>query len=77
MDAGWIEALAELWRTDAAMDFDALEREWQLRPLEVSGVPAPTAENPEPERGRLLVCLTGFLNRESPAFRGCQGAICI
>lgn len=66
MDAGWIEALTDLWRGDSAIDFEALEKEWQLLPLEVSGVPAPTPENPEPTRGRLKVCLTGFPDRESP-----------
>lgn len=65
MDAGWIEALTDLWREDAPIDFAALEKEWQLLPFEVSGAPAPTTENPSPTRGRLLVCLTGFLNRES------------
>ena len=64
MDAGWIEALADLWRSDSPIDFAALEKTWQLRPLEISGVPAPTQDNPEPTRERLLVCLTGFMDRE-------------
>ena len=64
MDAGWIEALTELWRGDSPIDFAALEKEWQLQPLETSGTPAPTPDNPEPARGRLLVCLTGYPDRE-------------
>ncbi|SPO03060.1 related to S-M checkpoint control protein rad4 [Cephalotrichum gorgonifer] len=64
MDAGWIEAITDLWREDAPIEFSALEKEWQLRPLEISGTPAPTPDNPNPGRGRLLVCLTGFLNLE-------------
>ena len=30
MDAGWIEALTDLWRNDAPIAFPALEKEWQL-----------------------------------------------
>lgn len=71
MDAGWIEALADLWRNDAPIDFSAVEKEWKLLPLETCGAPLPTMENPEPERGRLRVSLTGFLNRESPGTMKC------
>lgn len=65
MDAGWIEALTDLWRADSPIDFDALEKEWLLLPLEVSGAPPPTPDNPKPTRGRLKVCLTGLPDRES------------
>ncbi|PKS13365.1 hypothetical protein jhhlp_000136 [Lomentospora prolificans] len=65
MDAGWIEALTRLWREDAPIDFAALEKAWQLLPLETGGDDASSFDNEEPpRRKRLMVCLTGFLNLE-------------
>lgn len=65
MDAGWIEALTDLWREDAPIDFAALEKEWRLLPLETGGAEAASFDEEEPpRRKRLMVCLTGFLNRE-------------
>lgn len=63
MDAGWIDTVGELWMADAEIDFPALEREWQLKPLETCGeMPDPT--NPtEGKRGSLLLCMTGFDDR--------------
>ncbi|KAM0280222.1 hypothetical protein ACHAQH_004180 [Verticillium albo-atrum] len=55
MDARWIDAVAELWKNAAEIDFAALEKEWQLKPLETSG-PEPGEE----ERIKLLCCMTGF-----------------
>ncbi|KAJ6439871.1 integral membrane protein [Purpureocillium lavendulum] len=55
MDATWIEALSELWRNDDEVDFWALEKEYQLKPLERCGVSVDS-----PTRQSLLVCLTGF-----------------
>ncbi|CAM1509857.1 Fc.00g001920.m01.CDS01 [Cosmosporella sp. VM-42] len=60
MDAGWIEALAELWKNDDEFDFWELEKEYQLKPLEKRGVvPSLHGEQPAP-RDSLLICLTGF-----------------
>jgi DNA replication regulator DPB11 len=53
MDSGWIEAVRDLWVTDAEIDLVSLEKDWELRPLETSGF------HPSP-RGRLLCCMTGF-----------------
>ncbi|KAM0322194.1 hypothetical protein ACHAQA_009684 [Verticillium albo-atrum] len=55
MDARWIDAVADLWKDAAEIDFAALEKEWQLKPLETSG-PDPGEE----ERIKLLCCMTGF-----------------
>jgi hypothetical protein len=59
MDATWIDALSDLWKNDETIDFPALERLHQLKPLETRGSIPPTHDAP---RGRqsLLVCLTGF-----------------
>ncbi|CAI4218982.1 unnamed protein product [Parascedosporium putredinis] len=68
MDAGWVEALADLWRADAPIDFAAVETEWQLSPLETGGAEGSVLEYDSEElrrrRKRLTVCLTGFLNLE-------------
>ncbi|KAH6673877.1 hypothetical protein EV126DRAFT_306906, partial [Verticillium dahliae] len=34
MDARWIDAVADLWKNAAEIDFAALETQWQLKPLE-------------------------------------------
>lgn len=60
MDARWVDAVGQLWMDDAEIDMDALEKKWQLLPLETNG--------PEPgnqDRGRLLLCMTGFDDRET------------
>lgn len=59
MDAAWIEALVELWKSDDEYDFGKLEKEYQLKPLEKRGT-LPTSEERPDERDSLLVCLTGF-----------------
>ncbi|KAK1970147.1 BRCA1 C terminus domain-containing protein [Colletotrichum sublineola] len=60
MDARWIDAVGELWMKDADIDFAALERKWQLKPLETCG-DVIDPENPnEAKRGALLLCMTGF-----------------
>lgn len=65
MDVRWVDAIINLWKNDLEMDLAALETQWQLRPLETRG-PVPGEE--EEERGRLLCCMTGFDDRESPSF---------
>ncbi|KAI1842333.1 hypothetical protein JX266_011501 [Neoarthrinium moseri] len=60
MAAGWIDAVRALWTTDQEINFAELEAEHQLKTFESSGG-FPSSTNPqERERGRLLVCLTGF-----------------
>ncbi|KAG9252844.1 BRCT domain-containing protein [Emericellopsis atlantica] len=59
MDATWIDALSDLWKNDEPIDFLALERLHQLKPLETRGSIPPTPDA-APERQSLLVCLTGF-----------------
>ncbi|KAK4443434.1 hypothetical protein QBC34DRAFT_443385 [Podospora aff. communis PSN243] len=59
MAIGWVEAVRDLWVQDTEIDFDALEKKWQLRTFETGGG-IPTQDGSEPERGRLLVCMTGF-----------------
>ncbi|KAK0623810.1 BRCT domain-containing protein [Immersiella caudata] len=59
MAIGWVEAVRDLWVQDADINFEALEKHWQLRPFETGGG-IPTADGSEPERGRLLCCMTGF-----------------
>ncbi|KAK4239592.1 hypothetical protein C8A03DRAFT_42822 [Achaetomium macrosporum] len=59
MAAGWVEAVRNLWVQDAEIDFLALEREWQLRTFETGGG-EPTADGSEPQRRKLLCCMTGF-----------------
>ncbi|KAL2752339.1 hypothetical protein ACRALDRAFT_2029604 [Sodiomyces alcalophilus JCM 7366] len=63
MDARWVDAVGQLWMDDAEIDFDALEKKWQLLPLETNG-PEPGKE----ERGRLLLCMTGFDDREAHSY---------
>ncbi|KAI8229434.1 S-M checkpoint control protein rad4 [Colletotrichum sp. SAR 10_96] len=60
MDATWIDAVGKLWMEDVNIDFPAVEREHQLKPLETCGE-LPDATNPaESKRGSLLLCMTGF-----------------
>ncbi|PHH91995.1 hypothetical protein CDD83_9363 [Cordyceps sp. RAO-2017] len=62
MDAAWIEAVSERWKNDEEMDFAALEKEYQLKPLDVcggGGEPLPAGNEPAAPRS-LLICLTGF-----------------
>ncbi|KAK3301679.1 BRCT domain-containing protein [Chaetomium strumarium] len=59
MAAGWVEAVRNLWVQDVEIDFLALEREWQLRTFETGGG-EPTTDGSEPQRRRLLCCMTGF-----------------
>ncbi|ORY63448.1 uncharacterized protein BCR38DRAFT_436874 [Pseudomassariella vexata] len=58
MAAGWIQAVRDLWVNDKEIDFHKLEAEWTLKPFETSGGLA------QEDRGRLLCCLTGFLDSE-------------
>ncbi|PNP38504.1 hypothetical protein TGAMA5MH_09585 [Trichoderma gamsii] len=61
MDAGWIVAVSELWKKDEEIDLAALEKSYQLKPLETSGAEPWSEEEESPAaRGSLLVCLTGF-----------------
>ncbi|KAH8899077.1 hypothetical protein GQ53DRAFT_711001 [Thozetella sp. PMI_491] len=61
MAAGWVDAVLHLWKDDADMDFDALEKEWQLRALETSGGdPNAPEDAPEFQRGRLICSVSGF-----------------
>lgn len=62
MDARWVDVVSRLWMDDADIDLAALEKEWQLRPLETNG-PEPGGQ----ERGRLICCITGFHDRECMA----------
>ena len=60
MAVGWVDAVLDLWRNDAVIDFRALENEWRLLPLQ-SGGGEYAREGSEPTaRGKLLCCLTGF-----------------
>lgn len=59
MDASWIDAVSDLWKDDAPIDFLKLEKKHQLKPLETQGT-VPPPENGQPGRQSLLVCLTGF-----------------
>jgi hypothetical protein len=59
MAAGWVEAVRNLWVEDAEIDFLTLEKEWQLRTFETGGG-EPTPDGSEPQRRRLLCCMTGF-----------------
>ncbi|KAI3550461.1 BRCA1 C Terminus domain-containing protein [Colletotrichum abscissum] len=60
MDAKWIDTVGDLWMKDADIDFAALEREWQLKPLETCGHVVDAADSTEAKRGSLLLCMTGF-----------------
>lgn len=65
MTPAWVEAVRNLWVQDAEIDFLALEKEWQLRTFETGGG-EPTTDGTEPQRRKLLCCMTGF---EDPAER--------
>ncbi|RFU78186.1 brct domain-containing [Trichoderma arundinaceum] len=61
MDAGWINAVNELWKNDDEFDLLALEKSYQLKPLETCGAEPSSQEETSPAaRGSLLICLTGF-----------------
>lgn len=61
MDAGWINAVNELWKKDEEFDLFALEKSYQLKPLETKGAEPSSQEETSPAaRGSLLICLTGF-----------------
>lgn len=60
MDASWIDAVSDLWKNDAPIDFLKLEKEHQLKPLETQGIIPPPDDGSEPSRKSLLICLTGF-----------------
>lgn len=60
MDAAWLDALTQLWKNDEDFDFDALEAQYRLKPLERCGsMPVSLTGEPTP-RQSLLICLTGF-----------------
>ncbi|KAK4153520.1 hypothetical protein C8A00DRAFT_43582 [Chaetomidium leptoderma] len=59
MTAAWVEAVRNLWVQDVEIDFLALEKEWQLGTFE-AGAAEPAVDGTEPERQKLLCCLTGF-----------------
>ncbi|KAK3380474.1 hypothetical protein B0T24DRAFT_615556 [Lasiosphaeria ovina] len=63
MAPGWVEAVRDLWVQDVEIDFAALEKGWQLRVFE-TGVAEATPADAEPERGRLLCCMTGFEDQD-------------
>ncbi|KAH6612328.1 hypothetical protein B0J18DRAFT_81772 [Chaetomium sp. MPI-SDFR-AT-0129] len=61
MDAGWVEAVRNLWVEDADIDFLALEKQWQLHTFEAGSSNGElNADGTMPERRRLLCCMTGF-----------------
>ncbi|KJZ72089.1 hypothetical protein HIM_08544 [Hirsutella minnesotensis 3608] len=60
MDAAWIEAVSDLWKHDEEIDFAALERLHQLKPLEKCGAETASPGNDHSARQSLLICLTGF-----------------
>lgn len=66
MAVGWVEAVRNLWVQDADIDFDALEREWQLRTFETGGGEPTGDDGAVADRRRLLCCMTGF---EDPDLR--------
>lgn len=59
MDAGWIQAMLDMWKNAEDIDFAKLEAEYRLKPLDKCGAP-PAISGQEPEQDSLLVCLTGF-----------------
>ncbi|KAL1892833.1 protein kinase activating protein dpb11 [Ceratocystis pirilliformis] len=61
MDPAWINAVRDAWRADE-FDFAALEKQYQLLPLETNGVSTIKGDDASAvvKRGQLLVCLTGF-----------------
>ncbi|KAK5994428.1 S-M checkpoint control rad4-like protein [Cladobotryum mycophilum] len=61
MDAGWVDAVNEVWKNDDPIDYLVLEKHYQLRPLETCGAePASQEDSSAAARGSLLICLTGF-----------------
>ncbi|KAK3494129.1 uncharacterized protein B0T23DRAFT_334742 [Neurospora hispaniola] len=64
MAAGWIEALRKLWVEDADIDFNALEKEWELKPFETGGGEPNLVDGTIHPRRKLLVCSTGFMEPE-------------
>jgi hypothetical protein len=64
MATGWVEAVRNLWVQDTEIDFSAVEREWQLRTFETGGGD-PTPDGTEPQRRKLICCMTGFEDSDS------------
>ncbi|KAL8371141.1 hypothetical protein RB595_001134 [Gaeumannomyces hyphopodioides] len=60
MAAGWIQALRDLWTKDAPIKFRELERAWRLKTFETDGNLHSSSLTSINDRGRLLICLTGF-----------------
>ncbi|KEY67988.1 hypothetical protein S7711_09318 [Stachybotrys chartarum IBT 7711] len=60
MDAQWVEAVRDLWKNDEEIDFDEIEKQYQLKPLERSGVEPTSLRDGQGTRGSLLICLTKF-----------------
>ncbi|KAI1328462.1 hypothetical protein F5Y16DRAFT_369090 [Xylariaceae sp. FL0255] len=60
MAAAWVDAIRQLWLQDQEFDFEALEKEWMLKPFESGGGIPKSPVEAERERQRLVCCLTGF-----------------
>ncbi|KLU89227.1 hypothetical protein MAPG_08201 [Magnaporthiopsis poae ATCC 64411] len=60
MAAGWIQAVRDLWTKDAPINFRELEKAWRLKAFETDGNQHGSSNASINDRGRLLVCLTGF-----------------
>lgn len=60
MAAGWIQAVRDLWTKDAPINFRELEKAWRLKTFETDGNQHGSPNASINDRGRLLVCLTGF-----------------
>ncbi|OAR01687.1 hypothetical protein LLEC1_02200 [Akanthomyces lecanii] len=60
MDAAWMDEIAELWRSDRAINVRQLDEKYKLRPLDKCGREPHAEDKPTPEQDSLLVCLTGF-----------------
>lgn len=59
MSAGWVEAVRDVWRQDADMDWTELEKTWTLKTFEAGGGEM-KADGTEGDRPRLVCCLSGF-----------------
>ncbi|KAL8304505.1 hypothetical protein RB597_004338 [Gaeumannomyces tritici] len=60
MAAGWIQAVRDLWTKDAPIKFKELEKAWRLKTFETDGNLHSSSVASINDRGRLLICLTGF-----------------
>lgn len=58
MDAGWIDAIVTLWKSDDDINLQELEDKYKLRALDKCG--REVEGQATPEQDSLLVCLTGF-----------------